>query len=146
MKVTISNRQRKIKLSIRQLEKDSLKALRFLGLQRAELSILLASAEKVRTLNSTYRGADRTTDVLSFPLYDSATDFPENTDFLLGDVVINPSLAEGQAAEQGTTLKQELRRLLVHGLLHLLGYDHEKSSYFKRKMRKKEKELLGKLA
>jgi probable rRNA maturation factor len=68
-----------------------------------------------------------------------------DSDFLLGDIVINPSRAREQAAAQGVTLKREIRRLMVHGLLHLLGYEHEGSAYRKRKMREKEAEILDKL-
>jgi probable rRNA maturation factor len=145
VKVSISNQQRKIRVNLRQLKKDSLKALRLLNLQRAELSILLAGAKRTKELNLKYRGVNRTTDVLSFPIYESPDEFPADADFLIGDIVINPSQALIQAKEHGVTFKEELRRLLVHGLLHLLGYDHEKNTYQRRKMIKKETELLEKL-
>ncbi len=76
---------------------------------------------------------DKTTDVLSFPQDDR---------LLLGDIVINLQAAKRQAVEYGHSLSRELNRLLIHGLLHLLGYDHEKGRYADRKMRKKEEELL----
>jgi probable rRNA maturation factor len=62
--------------------------------------------------------------------------------FVLGDIVINVQRAREQAVEQGITLHEELKRLIIHGLLHLIGYDHEKSRYQKKKMELKEKELL----
>lgn len=117
-------------------------ALRLLGLQRAELSILFTGPEGMRALNRKYRGVDRTTDVISFPLYETPGEFPAGRDFLLGDIVINPSQAKLQAGGHGLSLGQELRWLLVHGLLHLLGYGHEGGSYERRKMRKKELQLL----
>ncbi|MEJ2254160.1 MAG: rRNA maturation RNase YbeY [Nitrospirota bacterium] len=144
-KVSISNRQRKIKLDRKRLETDSLKALSLLGLQRTELSVLLAGPERVRQLNRTYRGRDHATDVLSFPLHDLSRGFPVEGEVLLGDVVINPVRAEEQAREQGVALEEELRRLLVHGLLHLLGYEHEASPEQARRMRRKERDLLRKL-
>jgi probable rRNA maturation factor len=104
--------------------------------------VLVASPGRVRRLNLDYRGIDSTTDVLSFPMYDSPREFPPAADFLLGDIVINPVRAEAQARERGVSLDEELRRLLVHGLLHLLGYDHERNSYQRSKMRRKERELL----
>lgn len=122
-----------------------MRALRLLGLRRAELSILFTGPEGMRALNRRYRGVDGTTDVLSFPLYGSPREFPAGTDFLLGDIVINPSQAKLQALEHGLSLGQELRWLLVHGLLHLLGHEHEKGVYGKRKMREKELELLDAL-
>lgn len=118
--------------------------MEFLGLQRAELSILLAGPRKMRALNRQYRGVDSSTDVMSFPIYESPREFPEDSDFLLGDVVINPSQAQSQALGQGITLKEELRRLLVHGLLHLLGYEHG-SAYQRKKMMTKELELIKEL-
>jgi probable rRNA maturation factor len=115
-----------------------------LGLQRAELSILLASPQKIRALNRQYRGVDSSTDVLSFPIYESPREFPKDSDFLLGDVVIDPSRAQRQALGQGITLEEELRRLLVHGLLHLLGYEHG-NAYQRKKMTAKELELIREL-
>lgn len=92
-------------------------------------------------LNSTFRGKKKTTDVLSFPIYNSLKEIPAKGDVLLGDIVINLKAAMRQAGEYGVTYYDEVRRLLVHGFLHLLGYDHERSRYQGIKMRKKEKEL-----
>jgi probable rRNA maturation factor len=143
--VTLSNRQRKIRLNIRQIEKDSRKALRLLGLKRAELSLVFAGPRRTRSLNLKYRGVDAVTDVLSFPLYAGSENFPPGGHFLLGDIVINPTRARLQADERGVPLRVEIRRLLVHGLLHLLGHDHEGNAYLRRKMMRKEQELLDAL-
>jgi probable rRNA maturation factor len=118
--------------------------LKLLELQRAELSILLAGPQKIRALNRQYRGVDSSTDVMAFPIYESPRDFPEDSEFLLGDVVINPSQAQIQALEQGITLKEELRRLMVHGLLHLVGFEHGNASQ-RKKMLTKEQKLLDRL-
>lgn len=88
-----------------------------------------------------YRGVNKATDVLSFPIYTCLKEIPKDNSFLLGDIVINLPKAQRQAADHGFTLNEELGWLLIHGLLHLLGYDHEKSRYLKNKMRLKEKEL-----
>jgi len=95
---------------------------------------------KMRDLNFTYRGIDKTTDVLSFP---------QNFSFykglqggVLGDIIINPHKAGRQAKENGVSLQREISWLLIHGLLHLLGFDHEKNRYQAEKMRKIENELL----
>ena len=64
----------------------------------------------------------------------------------LGDIVINLHQAKRQASEHGLTFTEELRWLLIHGLLHLIGYDHEKGGYDEKKMRRKEKELLSKIS
>ncbi len=66
---------------------------------------------------------------------------PDDKDFLLGDIVINVRAAERQAAGYGLTLDREIRRLLIHGFLHLLGYDHEKNRYQEAKMRRREMEM-----
>lgn len=79
--------------------------------------------------------------MLSFPMYNSFREIPVNTHVLLGDIVISPKAALRQAAEYECAFPEEMQRLLVHGFLHLLGYDHEKNPYQDRKMKKKEKEL-----
>lgn len=88
----------------------------------------------------TYRGIYRTTDVLSFSQLEGP--LPQHESAELGDIVISPAQAKRQAGERGATLDQELALLLVHGLLHLIGYDHEKNRYQAKKMRDKETELL----
>jgi probable rRNA maturation factor len=142
MKVTISNRQKKVRLNRRQIERDALKALDLLGFEGAELSLLFINGERMQALNKEYRRVDRDTDVLSFPLYDSYKEFPPGEEFLMGDIVINPQRASEQAKEAGHPLKKELRVLLVHGLVHLMGMDHEKGGYEGKKMRLMEKRLL----
>ena len=106
------------------------------GLRRgdAELSIVLVSDREMRALNRRWRGHDRPTDVLSFPQ-------DAGRGALLGDVVISVDTARRQAAEQRTTLGREAERLLIHGLLHLLGYDHERSPADARRMQRRERVL-----
>ncbi len=101
----------------------------------------------MRALNRRYRGIDRTTDVLSFPQSEFISPNAERLtpNVILGDIVISLPKTKKQAEENGLTFHQELKRLLIHGLLHLIGYDHEISGYQKNKMRKKAKELLEKL-
>ena len=90
---------------------------------------------EIHTLNRQYRGKDRPTDVLSFPLADALQ--PS----LLGDVVISVETAARQARRRGHSLREELRTLLIHGILHLLGYDHEISRSEAIRMRRKEREV-----
>lgn len=163
MKVFIKNQQRLISINPQKIKDDSRKALRLLGLEGAELSILLVNDRRMKALNSMYRGVDRTTDVLSFPqisgkwkvgseklnkrkkmIKPSVSHFLLPTShFILGDIVINLHQAKRQASKHGLSFREELRWLLVHGLLHLIGYDHERSKYSERKMREKERELLN---
>jgi rRNA maturation RNase YbeY len=103
----------------------------------------------MRRLNALYRGVDRSTDVLSFPLSDEGLNPLRNRcgngPLPLGDIIICVPKAQLQAKQYGIPFREETRRLLVHGLLHLVGYDHELNSYQKRKMEKKERELLDAL-
>lgn len=91
----------------------------------AELSIAIVDLSEMTDLNSTYRGAEGPTDVLSFACDDLCAATEPDEPVTLGDVVIAPEVAEAQAEEYGHTVEEELNLLLVHGVLHLLGYDHE---------------------
>lgn len=97
----------------------------------------------MRRLNRQYRGLDKTTDVLSFPLYEPGLPQPGDA---LGDIVISIPRASSQAEVYGVSFRDELLRLLLHGLLHLIGYDHEKNAYQKQRMQRKEKDLIDALA
>ena len=92
-----------------------------------ELSIAIVDLAEMTQLNTQYRGKEGPTDVLSFECDDLCAAEPDEP-VTLGDVVIAPEVAEGQAEEYGHTVEQELNLLLVHGVLHLLGYDHEQDS------------------
>jgi probable rRNA maturation factor len=96
------------------------RAARAAGVRADELSILLAGDDEIRGLNRAYRDHDRVTDVLSFP----GGGLPDGR-LSQGDIAIAVPRAERQAAQRRHTLEIELRYLLLHGLLHLLGYDHE---------------------
>lgn len=122
----------------------------------AELSLVLVSDRRMRALNRRYRNKDRPTDVLAFPMYEKwgqATFLRSRRNifggqksslspFLLGDVVISMPIAKRQAAVLGHSLRDEVARLLVHGVLHLLGYDHERSARDASAMARKEKAVL----
>lgn len=106
-----------------------------------ELSLTLCDNEYIRAVNAEYRGADRPTDVLSFPMMDFDT--PEVT-VLLGDVIISYEKAVAQAEEYGHSVKRELCFLCCHSALHLLGYDHETDEE-RALMEAKQKEILERL-
>jgi len=88
-------------------------------------TLVLVGDERMRTLNRRFRGLDRATDVLSFPA--DPEDVPADSEdaAYLGDIVISVDTARRQARRRGSTLRRELRVLALHGLLHLLGHDHE---------------------
>ncbi len=101
-------------------------ALEFEGFsQNWEVGLTIVDGENIRQLNGKFRGIDRATDVLSFPLYDNWDKFPkEEGGAILGDIVINIEKAVEQSREYGHSLKRELGFLTVHSMLHLMGYDH----------------------
>jgi probable rRNA maturation factor len=109
------------------------------GLRDTGLSILLVGDRAMRSLNRRYRGKDRTTDVLSFSLREGQGAVASHR--LLGDIVISVPAARRQAREARHSLRAEVDRLLVHGLLHLLGYDHERGKAEERRMRARERRL-----
>ena len=130
------------------MEKDLSKALLHLQLQSCELSVLFVNSRRMKLLNTLYRGIRKDTDVLSFPLMDEQLQHGStingpliNGPQVLGDIVISVPKALAQAEEFKVSFYDELLRLLVHGLLHLTGYDHEINAYQKKKMEKKEREL-----
>jgi probable rRNA maturation factor len=90
---------------------------------RGEVTVAVVSDRRMRVLNRTFRGKDYATDVLAFPVGS-----PGGPDASLGDIVIAAGVAARQAREQGHALRTELRVLALHGLLHLLGYDHDEPS------------------
>ena len=118
----------------------------------AELSILLTDNAGIQKLNKRYLKKDKPTDVLSFPMYDFKPElsgtgegtnlFLSDSKPILGDIVISVETAKAQANANDVTLMEEMARLLIHGILHLLGFDHEKGRKEAQKMKKEEKRLM----
>jgi len=121
------------KIGQKVLEKESplAKATENKEKKKIDLSIVLVGQKKIRELNKNYRKKDRATDVLSFK-YNS-----------LGEIVICPEAVRKNAKKFNSTFKKELARVLIHGILHLLGYNHKKSSRETDKMCKKERYYLS---
>ena len=151
MIVTLENNQEKVSIP-EALEADLTKAMNVVAELEAlspqtEVDITLVDDAAIHELNRTYRGIDRPTDVLSFAL-DEGEEEPEVDDdeieHLLGDVIISAPTAVRQGEEYGHGLERVMTYLAVHGMLHLLGYDHmeEKDKLF---MRKREEEVLRRL-
>ena len=114
--------------------------LNALGCDAHELSLVITDDAQIQELNATYRGKDKPTNVLSFPMQEG--EFSDITPGLLGDVVISSQTAEKEAQTAGVTLDERLSQLLIHGILHLIGFDHETGEEDARKMEKKSLELL----
>ena len=153
--IEIRNLQRKHRID-QELIRDKSKAILSLcGLKNVELSILTVNNQRIQDLNKKYRGIDKPTDVLSFPMGEYNPPLPpfnkggmrglSAQPLLLGDVVLSMEKIQSQAREQGHSVDCELMMLLTHGILHLVGYDHERSLQEERRMRKKEGLILAKL-
>ena len=140
MPVFINNEQKEHSIDCVLLENQGKSILRVLGCENQELSVLLADDRKIRTLNKQFRGQDRATDVLSFSQNDEEEESKPSY-HLMGDVVISAVTAKRQAAEHGLTLEEEIVLLLIHGILHLLGFDHERSNEEACHMKQKTREL-----
>ena len=119
--VSTLTRKRGVPTSI--LKQNVLKALRFLGLRKVEVSLLLTTDLEIARLNRGYRGMARPTDVLSFSQNEPAQ---RGKRLLLGDIAISVQTARRQALRAKHSLSDECTLLAIHGLLHLLGHDHEK--------------------
>lgn len=144
--IEIRNLQRKYRLNQGLIRNKSKIILSLCGLKDAELGILIVNNQRIRMLNKKYRGMDKPTDVLSFPMMGTELNsVPPMQPLLLGDVVLSMEKIHSQAREQGHSAESEFMMLLTHGILHLIGYDHERSLQEERKMRKKEGLILAKL-
>ena len=114
-----------------------------------EVSVTFTDNEGIHALNRQYRGVDRPTDVLSFPLFDyeGTSEEPPVDEWIgiLGDIVLSLEQAEKQAEEFGHSFEREVAFLCVHSMLHLLGYDHETGEEDEREMRAKQTKIMSAL-
>jgi probable rRNA maturation factor len=137
----------------RGLRADADRLMRAAGLAECELSLTLTTDRAIRRMNRDYRGIDAPTDVLSFSQIEQAGAAPPNPRSVknspglpIGDVVISIDTALNQAREYRVSPSARLRRLLIHGFLHLIGYDHERSPADARRMFARERALAARLA
>lgn len=143
MKLYIENQQTKIPILdlVGKLKSTFTQASKIHGLDECELSIILVDNQVIKKINYEYRNIDQVTDVISFALNDAQTLFPWEQNEL-GDIYISVERAEQQRLEYGHSLEREICYLAVHGLLHLLGYDHQNSAEQK-EMRAKEEQIMS---
>jgi len=139
IQVSIANRQQSVKLSTARVKRNARRVLFEMGFVKAELSVAFVDDGEMRLLNATYRRVNKSTDVLAFAMSEGR--FGGINPHVLGDVVISAETAAFRAKEEGRQLNDELDALLVHGILHLIGYDHERSPADARIMRAKERSL-----
>ena len=144
--IVIRNTQRKISIDTNKLKQDVQKLLDLLDYSDFDLGIWLTTNRTIREYNKNYRNKDKATDILSFsfhPKLKAGDRIKVKTadDKNLGDLIISLEYVKKDAANLGVTFKDQLRRLLVHGVCHLLGYDHIKDEDYE-VMHKKEEKLL----
>ena len=144
MKIQIENRQARFKIDKRKIRGTVAMIFKILDCADREISIVFTDDETIRELNKQYLGRDKTTNVISFPLQEG--EYANINPLLLGDVVISIDTAQKDARKGNLRPEEEIDFLLIHGILHLLGYNHEGTSRKEAlKMKRKEKEIFGRL-
>ncbi len=147
-RVIIVNRQKEVKVPtgirmlIRRCCNAVLKMEKFKG--SAEVSVTMVDNSYIQSLNKQYRDKDVPTDVLSFPMMkDGSYEIdPDTNSQILGDIIISMEKVLEQSETYGHSFRREVTYLVAHGMLHLLGYDHEKGGIEKMRMREKEDKVL----
>jgi len=132
--IEVVNRQRKQKMVLQPWKELAARMLEAIGNNEASATIAFVSDKTIRNLNHQFRGVDRSTDVLSFPAEE---------DDNLGDIAISVDTAAAQCVENGLTLDDEIAQLMLHGLLHLSGYDHETDNGEMNRLELKLRKKLG---
>jgi len=147
--ILVKNTQRSISINKKNLIADAQHVLALLGYPDFDLGIWITTNATIRRYNKIYRKKDKPTDILSFshnPTLKAGQKIKPASadDYNLGDLIISAPYVYDQLADLGVSFEQQLRILLVHGICHLLGYDHESDEDYKI-MHKKEQGLLKKL-
>jgi len=140
MKIWIQNRQKHTPLDLKEIRRVAQRILTELGLPEAELSLLLVDDAQIQVLNRRYLRIDKPTNVLAFPMREG--EFSVLHPQLLGDLVISVETARRQMKRFGLDEMRMITLLMIHGILHLLGYEHEEAKKEAREMATKQKELL----
>ena len=140
MEVAIDNRQSRHKISLKKIKQTVQVILDALDCPDGEISILIVDDPQIEELNRKYLNRQGPTNVIAFAMREG--EFPDLTPNLLGDVVISTDTAAREAQNSAMSMERRFNELLVHGLLHLMGYDHETSEKEARIMEEKSKELM----
>jgi probable rRNA maturation factor len=142
MKLQIENSQNKIKIDKRKIRGTVLKILKIIDCADKEISLSFVDDENIKQLNKQYLGKDKATNVLSFSLLEG--EYGDINPQTLGDIIVSVETAQRDALYSKLTIDQEINFLIIHGILHLLGYNHENTTKKEtNKMRQKEKELFN---
>jgi probable rRNA maturation factor len=143
MDIQIANRQKRHKIPFRRIRRNTRIILNALGHPEGELSILLVDDAQITEMNATFLKRKGPTNVLAFPMQEGW--FAGLSPNLLGDVVISVDTAEREGRTTGLGLEERFTQLLVHGILHLCGYDHEQDAVGARRMAVKSRALIRKI-
>lgn len=142
MAIAIENRQKKYKVDLKRLRGSLKKLLRELNRAESDLSVLLVDDEQIREFNRTYLQRDRSTNVISFAMGEG--EFGDINPQLLGDIILSVETACRDSEAEGIDFMDGMEFLVIHGLLHLLGYDHENATPQETsRMQEKERELFS---
>ncbi len=142
MSILIEDRQKKINVNLRYVRRLLNKIMKYLDCKDKEISLLFVDNNEIREINKRYLNRDYSTNVITFSLTEG--EFGNINPKVLGDIVISVETASRDAEEAGTELNDELEFLMIHGMLHLLKYNHENTSEDEvNKMESKEQEVLG---
>lgn len=140
MEILIEDRQNRYRIAQGKIRKTTKTVLNALECHDGELSILIVDDPEIAKLNKTYLGRTGPTNVISFPMQDGQ--FGKINPNLLGDVVISLDTVAREARENSISIEARFQQLLIHGILHLFGFDHEKTPEQAMEMMNKEEELL----
>ena len=143
MEVLIDNQQELLSIPDENLKRTATDILSALGCLDGELSLLIVDDQKITPLNQQYRGRSGPTNVLAFPMNEGA--FADVMPHLLGDVVISVETCLREAQSAGVSFERHFTELLIHGILHLFGYDHEQSEEEEHRMAMKSEKVLQQL-
>jgi probable rRNA maturation factor len=143
MPILIQNQQSKVEIDLSRTRQVLQTILELLEIEDKEVSILFVDDEGIRKINRDYLGRDKPTNVISFSM--SEGEFGDVNPSILGDIIISTETAKRDAESHNIPFDDEIDFLLIHGLLHLLGYDHETTDSDAELMKEKEKELFFRL-
>ena len=143
MTICIRNRQRAVAIHTAAVKKRVLQMMAYLGCAERELSVVFGSDRLLQELNHMYRHKDSPTNVLAFPQSPTYAGEPAST--MLGDVIVSLPTAAREAHHLQQSLEERVVYLLLHGILHLLGHDHEGSAAQRRRMEALERDVLAHL-
>ncbi len=143
MKVSILNKQRKYPVDRTKILHWVRQILLIQNLKEGEVGLVFVNNHRIRVYNRDYRKIDRATDVLAFPMLEGMGG--ELHPYFLGDVMVSLEMVEKEAHLYRRDMQEQLLVLIIHGILHLLGYDHERSEREEKRMRRREQFILKRL-